>query len=112
MASLGRMIRPIDVITTQTIKDNDGFKTTVDTVILQTRAVVETRNFTERWVNLATFSKADTLFKIRKPPTQTIDSTMRIAWNNEQYRIISVEDVAQRGRYLEILAEKIVGSVW
>ena len=102
----------IDIISTATAKDADGFQSQADAIVLSTRAAVETKNRTKKWVNLAAFTTANALFRLRKNPDVEITAEMRVGWNGSQYRIISVEDVAQRGMYIEIIAEKIEGSKW
>ena len=104
----------IDIISTATAKDADGFQSQADTVVLSTRAAVETKNRTKKWANLAAYTTANALFRIRKHPDVSVTAEMRVGVkkHGSQYRIISVEDVAQRGMYIEIIAEKIEGSKW
>ena len=95
----------IDIISTTPVKDSEGFTTANDTVVASVRAYFETKNSTEKWRNNAVFAEATALFKFRTIPNTTIDTTMFIDCNNNRYNIISVEDVCNRGMYLEVFAK-------
>lgn len=104
----------IDIISTEPVKDAEGFVTTGDRVIASARAYKETRNTSAKWeriVGSAAFSSVTAMFRFRKIPGLTVDATMFIADADGRYNILSAEDVRGRGMYVEVLAEKLEGSV-
>jgi len=109
--SFGKMNSFIDIISTAPVKDAEGFVSKGDTILASVRAYKEQRHGSEKWANMAAFSKATALFSFRKIPGINIDTTMYITDDSGQYRIISAEDVRGRGRYISCLAEKLEGSV-
>jgi head-tail adaptor len=100
----------IDIISTTPTKDAEGFITHGDNIVASVRAYFEPKNSTEKWSNMAQFSEATALFRFRKLPSVTVTTSMVITCDTGRYEILSVEDVKQRGMYLEILARKIEGS--
>jgi SPP1 family predicted phage head-tail adaptor len=100
----------INIISTISAKDAEGFVTHGDTVVASVRAYFEPKNSTERWSNMAQFSEANALFRFRKLSDATVTASMAITCESGRYEILSVEDVKQRGMYLEILARKVEGS--
>jgi head-tail adaptor len=96
-----------DIISTEPTKDAEGFATKGDTVIASIRAYFEPRNSTVKWTNMAQFSEANALFRFRKIPNISITKTMVISCDTGRYEILSVEDVKQRGMYLELMARKV-----
>ncbi|WP_230397512.1 head-tail adaptor protein [Novisyntrophococcus fermenticellae] len=109
--SFGKMNTQIDIISTTPVKDADGFVTNGDHVVASIRAYKEDRHGNERWANMAVFSEATALFRFRKIPGTEITTSLFIVCGNEQYRIVSAEDVRGRGMYVEVLAEKQEGTV-
>jgi len=109
--SFGKMNTQIDIISTTPVKDADGFVTNGDHVVASIRAYKEDRHGNERWANMAVFSEATSLFRFRKIPGTEITTSLFIVCGNEQYRIVSAEDVRGRGMYVEVLAEKQEGTV-
>ncbi|MDJ0304702.1 head-tail adaptor protein [Dehalobacter sp.] len=109
--SFGKMNTQIDIISTAPVKDADGFVTNGDHIVASVRAYKEDRHGNERWANMAAFSEATALFRFRKIPSVEITTSLFIVCGDEQYRIISVEDVRGRGMYIEVLAEKQEGAV-
>ena len=109
--SYGKMNTFIDIISTTPTKDAEGFVTTGDNILASIRAYMEERHGNEKWANMAAFSTANALFRFRKIPGLTVDTTLFIVCENERYRIISTEDVRGRGMYFEVLAEKQEGTV-
>ncbi len=105
--SFGKMNAFIDIISTESIKDDEGFVNTGDTVLASVRAYKEDRHGNEKWANRATFSTATALFCFRKLPTLEIATSLVITCEDGRFRILSVEDVKGRGMYVEVLAEKI-----
>jgi len=111
MMSYGKMNTFIDIVTTATVKDADGFVTNGDHVVASVRTYKEDRHGNERWANMAAFSEATALFRFRKIPDVAITTSLFIVCDDEHYRIVSVEDVRGRGTYIEVLAEKQEGTV-
>ncbi len=104
----------IDIISTEPVKDAEGFVTTGDRVIASARAYKETRNTSAKWeriVGSGAFSSVTAMFRFRKIPGLTVDTTLFISDADGRYNIVSAEDVRGRGMYVEVLAEKLEGSV-
>ena len=110
MSSLGRMNVFIDIIEPVIIKDKDGFSRESDKIIASVRAYKEDRHGSTRWVNMASFSESSTLFRFRKIPGINVDTYHIIVCDTGRYKITSTEDVAGRGMYIEVLADKMVES--
>lgn len=100
----------IDVITTQPIKDSEGFVGKGDTIIASVRAYKEDRHGNESWKNRAVFTTASALFRFRRIPGIEIKTNMVIACEDGRYNIVSLEDVKGRGMYTEVLCEKVQQS--
>ena len=96
----------IELISTEQLKDDEGFVNSGDTVLASLRAYKEDRHGNERWANRAAFTTATSLFRFRKMPGLDVTSSLIIACADGRYRIHSVEDVKGRGMYIEVLAEK------
>jgi len=109
--ALGKMTSFIDIVSTEAVKDAEGFATTTDTIIASVRAYKEERHGSERWSNLASFSSATAMFRFRKIPNVVVDTTLYIVCNGQRYNIVSAEDVRGKGMYIEVMAELIEGSV-
>jgi hypothetical protein len=101
----------IDILTTEPVKDDEGFVNTGDTVLARTRAYKEERHGNEKWASRAAFSTATALFRFRRIPDLTVDTSLFIICAGVRYRILSAEDVKGRGMYVEVLAEKLEPSV-
>lgn len=109
--SFGKMNTKIDIISSTPVKDADGFVISGDHIVASIHAYKEDRHGNERWANMAAFSEATALFRFRKIPSVEITTSLFIVCGDEQYRIISAEDVRGRGMYVEVLAEKQEGTV-
>ena len=105
--SYGRMNSFINIISSTTVKDKEGFSSQTETVLASARAYREFRRGTERWANLAAFSEATCLFRFRTIPGIVIKPDMAIQCDGLRYRIISAEDVRGRNMYVELLASVI-----
>ena len=105
--SYGKMNTFIDIITTEPVRDSEGFVSTGDNILASVRAYKEDRRGTTRWANMAAFSTATTLFRLRCLPNIEVNTSLHIICGEGRYRILSVENVRERGMYLEILVEKI-----
>jgi head-tail adaptor len=110
--SFGKMNSFIEIISTTPIKDTEGFAVAGDTVVANIRAYFEPKNSTEKWRGSAAFAEASALFRFRAIPGVTVDSTLYILHNGIRYRIVSTEDVRERGLYIEVLAAKVEGTVY
>lgn len=104
--SYGKMNTFVDIISTQPVKDSEGFATKADTVLASIRAYKEDRHGSESWANRAAFSEASALFRFRKIPVLEITTALVLVCADGRYNIVSVEDVKGRGMYTEVLAEK------
>lgn len=90
--------------------DSEGFRFETVAVLAEVRVFVEGRHGSERWANLAAFSEATDLFKLRIIPGITITPKHYLEVDNIRYNILSVENIKGRGMYLEILAKKVEAS--
>ncbi|MDD4688327.1 MAG: head-tail adaptor protein [Eubacteriales bacterium] len=108
--SFGRMNTFIKIIQTSQNKDAAGFSNSADTIIAEVRAYREDRHGTKMWANRAAFSTATCLFRFRIIPSVTVTDKMEILCGSERFRITSVEDVKNRGMYVEVLAERLEAS--
>ncbi len=102
----GKMNTFIELISTEQLKDDEGFVNSGDNVLASLRAYKEDRHGNERWANRAAFTTATSLFRFRKMPGLDVTTSLIIACADGRYRIHSVEDVKGRGMYIEVLAEK------
>jgi head-tail adaptor len=102
--SFGKMNTFIDIITTEPVKDVDGFVNHGDTVLVSVRAYFEQKNSTEKWRNMSQNSEANALFRLRFVPGLELNNRHTIACEGKRYNIYSVENVKGRGMYLEVLA--------
>lgn len=109
--SFGKMNTFCDIITTEPVKDDEGFVNTGDTVLASLRAYKEERHGNEKWANRAAFSTATALFRFREMPSLEMTTSLYIVCDTGRYRILSVEDVKGRGMYIEVLAERLESSV-
>ncbi|MGL5972638.1 MAG: head-tail adaptor protein [Oscillospiraceae bacterium] len=108
--SFGKMNGFADIKAVTTIKDSEGFTTTVETTFASIRIYREGRHGSVRWANLAAFSEATDLFRFRTIPSVTVTTDHFIVCDGERFDITSVENVKGRGMYTEVLAKKVVGT--
>lgn len=99
-----------DIIYPQITKDTDGFAVEVDEIIASIRVYKEFRHASVKWANLSSFSEATVLFKFRKIPNLEITTKHIVVCGNSKYRILSIEDVKNRGMYYEILCREVKPS--
>jgi hypothetical protein len=57
------------------------------------------------WANRAAFSTASCLFRFRIIPNIEITTKLKIICGGKRYKILSVDDVRNRGMYIEVLTE-------
>lgn len=108
--SYGKMNTLIDIISAQPVKDAEGFATTGYKVLASVRAYKEAQHGSERWANMATFSEASAMFRLRKIPGVTVDTALVITDEDGRYNIVNAEDVKGRGLYIEVLAKEVIQS--
>ncbi|GHV48703.1 hypothetical protein FACS189499_08670 [Clostridia bacterium] len=104
----------IDIISTTPTKDAEGFATHSGTVVASVRAYKETRSNSADWeriVGNAAFSTVTAVFRFRKIPGLTIDSTMVISDDSGQFNIVNAANVKERGMYWECLCERTEGAI-
>ncbi len=104
---LGLMNKKAKIVSINRDIDSEGFSFETVAVLAEVRVFVEGRHGSERWANLAAFSEATDLFKLRKIPNLTITTEHYIEFDDNRYNILSVENIKGRGMYLEILAKKV-----
>lgn len=108
--SFGKMNTLIDIVEKVTIKDAEGFRTEVDSIVASVKAYREGRHGNEKWVNRSQFSEATDLFRFRCIPDVTVTTAMVVINDNCHFEIVSVEDVKGRGMYIEVLAKEVKPS--
>ena len=96
--SYGKMRIPVQLLSTESVKDAEGFATQQDKVLAEVRAYHEARHGSERWANRAAI------------PGVEISTKLFLLCEGCRYDITSVEDVKGRGMYVEILAKKVVAA--
>ena len=108
--AIGKMNHFIEIVTAAPVaKDADGFAIAGDTVLASVRAYMENRHGSKGWANRAAFSTATALFRFRRIPNLTVDTTMSIICEGTRYTINSAENI--RSMYTEVLAEKQEGAM-
>ena len=88
-------------------KDTEGFATKTDNILVSIHAYREGRHGSQKWVNRAAFSEATDLFRFRVIPGLTVTTAHVIICGGARFSITSVEDVKDRGMYLEVLVKKV-----
>lgn len=106
--SFGKMNDFASIIKRTISKDSEGFKEESEEVLASVRCYHEQRHSSYRWANLAAFSQATDRFVIRKNPRYDVKIGYFIDCDNIRYKILSVENVKNRGMYLDIYAERTV----
>jgi len=107
---LGLMNKKAQIISIDRETDSEGFSFESVAVLAEVRVFVEGRHGSERWANLAAFSEATDLFKLRTIPGLTITTKHYLVIDEVRYDILSVENIKGRGMYLEILAKRVEAS--
>ena len=107
---LGLMNKKAQIVSIARETDSEGFSFENIAVLAEVRVFVEGRHGSERWANLAAFSEATELFKLRQIPNLTITTKHYIEIDGIRYNILSVENVKGRGMYLEVLAKRVEAS--
>ena len=108
--SFGKMNTPVEFMKKVIETDDEGFKNERLKTVASVRAYREGRHGSERWANMATFSVATDLFRLRCIPHIEVTTDMLILCDGKRFEITSVENVKGRGMYLEILAKEVEAS--
>jgi len=103
--SIGRMVDTIQVVKQTVTYDSDGFSTITDAVVCTARAETEYRHGSVQWRNRAEFSEATVKFTVRI--NSLIKPGMHVLHNGNRLVIESVEDVANRHMWMEILCRDV-----
>ena len=104
------MSTPINIISTDPIKDAEGFVTKGDNIIASVKAYKEVRNTTAKWERIignAAFSSVTAMFRFRKIPGLTVTTSYFISEADGRYNIINAEDIRRRVIYIKMLKEKL-----
>jgi hypothetical protein len=112
--SYGKMNTNIDIISTEPSKMRRASSPRVTASSLRLRQYKEVRNTTAKWERIignAAFSSVTAVFRFRKIPGLTVTTSHFISEADGRYNIVSAEDVRGRGMYVEVLAEKLEGTV-
>lgn len=105
--SLGKMKHRICFYRPVTLRDEEGFSKTKTQKIYEARAQVETVHFSERWLNQARFLDATIRLILRKPKSIHLRQGDTFYFQKNTYEILSLEDVALRGRFLEVIGKDV-----
>ena len=105
--SFGKMNSFIDIISIENVIDEEGFSEKIENVVASVRAYQEDRHGNRMGANMAAFSEATTLFRFRKIPDVNITTKLYILHEGIRYDIISVENVRERGMYIEVMTKKV-----
>lgn len=107
---LGQMNKPAMLCEKVKTIDSEGFSSQTVAILANLRVFVEGRHGSERWANLAVFSEATELFRFRKIPSIEVTTKQYIVFDDDEYNILSVENIKGRNMYVEVLAKKVVVS--
>ncbi len=105
--SFGKMQEFIEILKKENVTDSEGFTTVEFVPLAKVRGYREGRHGTERWANLAAFSDATDLFRLRVIPNLKITMDNVLKCCDEMFEITSIENVKGKGLYLEILGKKV-----
>lgn len=105
--SFGKMQEFIEIYGKETVTDAEGFTSISNVLLAKVRGYREGRHGSERWANLAAFSEATDLFRIRTIPCIKVMVDNVLKCGGDWFEITSVEDVKGKGMYVEILAKKV-----
>lgn len=102
----GKYNRQITIYNTQVIEDEDGFQTTIQNIVLQPYAQVNTTKGFTLIANGTDFEKAFTKFTIRYPVTP-INRDMLISFRGKTYKIEYLNNIDEANVELEIQAKEV-----
>lgn len=106
MINAGKYNKKIKIYSTQVVEDDQGFQTTVNTLVLQPYANVRTTKGFTLIANGSDFEKAFTNFTIRYPHTQ-LNRDMLIEFKGKTYTIEYLNNIDEADVELEIQAKLI-----
>ena len=107
---LGLMNKKAKIVTIERVTDSEGFSCEQVRTLAEVRVFIEGRHGSERWANLAAFSEATDLFRLRVIPGLAITTKHYLEVDGVRYDILSVENVKGRNLYVELLAKRVVTS--
>lgn len=105
--NIGELNKKIQIIVKTGTRDESGFETYTDIIVLKTWAKVSNTSGTEQIKSGADFSIVNTRFLIRTPKT-AITNDMVIKFRNEKYEIIYINDYEYNKEFTEIVTKKVV----
>lgn len=100
------MTERISVIKEAVTYDSDGFGSSADQTVCVIWAAVDYRHGSVQWRNRAEFSSATVLFTVRY--RDDIEPGFFVIHKGKKYSIESVENVANRAAYTELLCSEVV----
>lgn len=107
---LGLMNKKAKLCERQKTIDSEGFRRANFKVLYEIRVFVEEKHGSERWANLAKFFEATDIFRFRVIPNFKVKTSHFILYNDQEYDILSVENVKGKSMYLEVLAKRVEPS--
>lgn len=106
MINAGKYNKLIKIYGTTVVKDEQGFQSTVKTLVLSVYASVRTTRGMTLIANGTDFEKAYTNFTIRHPLTE-LNRDMVIEFNGKTYTIEYLNNVDEANVELEIQAKEV-----
>lgn len=106
MINAGKYNKKITIYRTEVVEDDEGFQTTVNTIVLTPYAHVKTTKGFTLIANNSDFEKALTNFTIRYPHTE-INRDMIIEFRGKTYTIQYLNNVDEANVELEIQAKLV-----
>ena len=106
MINAGKYNHKIDIYSTQIVKDNAGFQSQTETLVLSPYASVKTTRGMTLIKNNSDFEKAYTNFTIRYPKT-VINRDMIIMFRGKRYTIEYLNNIDEACVELEIQAKEV-----
>lgn len=103
----GKYNKLIEIVSIESIKDDDGFEKPSEVSILKTYASVKTTKGYTLIQNNSDFEKAYTNFTIRYPANTIITRDMKIKFNGKIYSIEYLNNINEESIELEIQAKVV-----
>lgn len=104
----GRLNKKIEIYKNKTGQDDYGEPINEKETILNCYASIKNKSGTEQFKTNTPFGKVVTSFLIRYSKVKTIDNTMKISFNGNDYNIVYIDNYNFSNQWLEITAEKVV----
>lgn len=105
--SFGKLNSFINIISTEPVKDAEGFVNHGDIILASVRAYFEQKNSTEKWRSMSQSSEVNALFRLRCIPGIELNNRHVIVCKGKRYNIYSVENIKGRAMYTEVLAKEV-----